>query len=60
MTHLTGDCPMQPDPVYNTDPRFLPKRPGVMPRLTADSRPGHPRNVAPRKPVVRYADWALI
>ena len=51
---------MKPITVYNTDARFLPRRPGVIPKLTADSRPGHPRNAVARKPVVRYADWALI
>jgi hypothetical protein len=33
-----------------------PKRPGAAPRLSADSRPGHPRNAAP----TQFLDWALI
>lgn len=37
-----------------------PKRPGMAPGLSADMRPGHPRNAAAQKPVTRFTDWALI
>ncbi|MGY6703296.1 hypothetical protein [Roseinatronobacter sp.] len=37
-----------------------PKRPGAAHGLSADMRPGHPRNAAPQKPVTRFTDWALI
>ena len=51
---------MRPIPPYGTDPRFAPthpKRPGAAPRLSADSRPGHPRNSVPAP---RFTDWALL
>jgi hypothetical protein len=51
---------MKPIIVYNTDARFAPKRPAAMPKLSADSRPGHPRNAVAHMPAVRFTDWALI
>lgn len=42
--------PGQPDP----------RRPGLAPGTSADSRPGHPRNTADRRPEIRFTDWALI
>ncbi len=37
-----------------------PHRPGTQPRLSADSRPGHPRNALARDAGVRFTDWGLI
>jgi hypothetical protein len=56
---------MRPIPPYGTDARFIPqqmpKRPGAAPRISADSRPGHPRNAAPApQPVKTFNDWALL
>lgn len=36
------------------------KRPDALPQISADSRPGHPRNAVANKPVVKFTDWALI
>lgn len=36
------------------------KRPGAAPGISADMRPGHPRNALAQKPVTRFSDWALI
>lgn len=50
---------MRPVPPKGTDARLTPEkpplRPGTAPKLTADSRPGHPRNAAP----TQFNDWAL-
>lgn len=50
---------MRPDPEQFKirSPRD-PRRPGPVPALSADSRPGHPRNTAQRQ--ARITDWALI
>ncbi len=52
-THIPGPNPRRTAP-------HIPGRPGAMPQLSADSRPGHPRNAAAHKPEVRFTDWALI
>jgi len=46
--------PQQPPPS-----RALHRRPGAQPSLSADSRPGHPRNAAARTAQTRFTDWAL-
>ncbi len=51
---------MQPATVHGAKPRHTPKRPGALPQVSADSRPGHPRNAAANKPAVTFTDWALI
>ncbi|WP_175546715.1 hypothetical protein [Natronohydrobacter thiooxidans] len=44
-----------------THPRQAhPYRPGSQPRLSADARPGHPRNHVARDKPVRFTDWGLI
>ena len=51
---------MSPDRPHAAKPRVTFKRPGAAPQLSADSRPGHPRNAAANRPSVRFTDWALI
>lgn len=50
---------MRPDPEQFKirSPRDS-RRPGPVPALSADARPGHPRNAADAP--TRYSDWALI
>jgi hypothetical protein len=50
---------MRPDPdQFKIRRPNDPRRPGPVPVLSADSRPGHPRNVADAP--VRFTDWAMI
>ena len=49
-----------PGPKARPNTLHIPARPGTMPQLSADSRPGHPRNAAARKPATQFTDWALI
>ncbi len=51
---------MRPIPTDGTDLRYLAKRPGVVPRLSADSRPGHPRNASQKRVAPEFRDWALL
>lgn len=49
----------QTDPAMHSHPTH-PYRPGTQPRLSADSRPGHPRNTVAPTREVRFTDWGLI
>jgi hypothetical protein len=51
---------MRPITPYGTDarhaPQPLPLQPAPAPKLSADPRPGHPRNATDPK----FVDWALL
>ena len=49
----------QSDPAMHPRPTHA-NRPGTRPSLSADSRPGHPRNAAAHSAPVRFTDWGLI